>query len=515
MRPTFMGFETAKSAIFVNQKSIDIVGNNLANLDTNGYTRQRVDTASVAVSSGRSRMASNQVGLMGQGVSALGVSQTRDSYLDKRFRDEYGKTGYHSEAADILSDIQGVFDDGNDITNLNGLTSAMEKIFDSIQDYAESPTLGTSANVVMSAFTNLTQVLNQLGSRLSGVLEQQSAKMDTSVDRVNEILQKVAELNGAISQDETVLSNPDNEYYRPNELYDNRNLLLDELAGYGNVEVSENADGTVDVKFGGKLAVSGTDFETMNMTQHEDGTVALTWRSGGDNVSLTSGALKADLEFINGRGPNVQSSNETPQRGIPYYKDKINTFANALAYTVNHSIPQLNAEGNGPLLDESGNIVYKTLLSAKTEDGKTDNSVSVTAGNISVSDEWLHGGADYFIYSKDIADPSYAQSIAIKLTQQDTTFRSFGETFTGTFEEFGIDFVSTLGADISYQQGQAETTGAVTDDFMERRDEVSGVSRDEETANLVKFQKSYEAAARVMNVMDELLDVIINQMGRA
>ena len=73
--------------------------------------------------------------------------------------------------------------------------------------------------------------------------------------------------------------------------------------------------------------------------------------------------------------------------------------------------------------------------------------------------------------------------------------------------------VSTLGGDISYQQNRAEATSTVTNDFLGRRDQVSGVSRDEETANLLQYQKSYEAAARVMNVMDELLDVIINQMG--
>lgn len=511
MRPTFMGFETAKSAIFVNQKSIDIVGTNLANLDTNGYTRQRVDTAAAYVSNGTSRVSGNRIGIMGQGVEALGVSQTRDAYLDKRFRDEYGNTGYHSEAADILADIQSALDDGQDITSLTGLTSAMEQIFDSIQDYAENPTLSTSANIVMSAFTNLTQVINQLDSKLTNVFEQQSYDMENTVNRVNELLEQVAQLNKAISQDSLVTTSP-SETYRPNELYDQRNLILDELAGYGNIEVMEKADGSVEVTMGGVLVVSDTSCNALHFSKNEDATVGLTWVQGGTNANFTSGALKADLEFINGRGPNVQSSTETPQRGIPYYRDKINTFANAVAYVANHAIPQLDADGN-PMTDAGGNTIYKTLIAAKQDDGSTSSTLPVTAGNISVSDEWLKGGADYFIYSKDVADPSYAQSIAVNLTQKEFTFQSFGETFTGTFEEFAIDMVSTLGSDISYQQDRAESSGSVTDDFMARRDEVSGVSRDEETANLVRFQKSYEAAARVMNVMDELLDVIINQMG--
>lgn len=256
MRPTFMGFETAKTSIFVNQKSIDIVGNNLANLDTNGYTRQRVDRLSVVVASSSGRVSQNRIGLMGQGVEALGVSQLRDSYLDQRFREEYGNTAYHNEATDILKDIQSVFDDGNDVSSLTGLTDAMEKIFDSIQDFAQDPTSSTTANIVMSAFSNMTQVLNQLDSKLQNVLEQQASDMKVTTDRVNQLLQQVAQLNKTIAdQDMSLITGT--ETYQPNELLDERNLILDELAGYGDIQVTQKADGSVDVMMGGMLAVSG------------------------------------------------------------------------------------------------------------------------------------------------------------------------------------------------------------------------------------------------------------------
>ena len=89
LRPTFMGFETAKSGINVSQKALDITGNNLANMDTAGYTRQRLDVNSIAPSSYSTRIAINRIGLTGQGVEGLGVGRTRDAFLDKRFRDEY------------------------------------------------------------------------------------------------------------------------------------------------------------------------------------------------------------------------------------------------------------------------------------------------------------------------------------------------------------------------------------------------------------------------------------------
>ena len=105
MRPTFMGVETAKSSIFTNQKSLDIVGNNLANVDTDGYTRQRVDRAVIAVNTSTQRVAYDGIGLAGQGVQATSISQMRDAFLDKRFREENAQASFHDQSATILSDI--------------------------------------------------------------------------------------------------------------------------------------------------------------------------------------------------------------------------------------------------------------------------------------------------------------------------------------------------------------------------------------------------------------------------
>ncbi len=189
MRPTFMGFETAKSAIFTNQKSLDIVGNNLSNVDTNGYTRQRVDRAAVAQSSFSTRIASNRTGLAGQGVEALGVSQTRDAFLDKCFRDEYAMASYHGQAADILSSIQNVLVDGKDITSASGIQGAIEQIYKSLNEYIKEPTLDSGANIVMSAFKNMCQVINQLlvikGQKAVGrVLHHQGVDFGNKPDRL-------------------------------------------------------------------------------------------------------------------------------------------------------------------------------------------------------------------------------------------------------------------------------------------------------------------------------------------
>jgi len=511
MRPTFMGFETAKSAIFANQKSLDIVGNNLANINTAGYTRQRVEREAVAQSAFSSRVASNRVGLAGQGVEATGVSQMRDSFLDKCFRDEYSKSSYHSQAANILSSIQSTLTDGGDITSFSGIQGGIEDLYTALNEFINDSTLDSSANIVMSAFKNMCQVLNQLDEKLQVVAQQQIDDLGVTVNRVNEIAAGIANINKVISEDASLLNN---EHFQSNDLLDQRNLLLDELASYGDIKVTELSNGTVNVEMGGHRIVDGKKSDALTVNANADNLVSVKWRSSGENIQLSGGSILADIKFINGRGNNVQSSDESTEQGIPYYRDRLDSFANALVSFANNTVPEYDPVTDEPKVDGNGKIVYKTLLSASTPSGKTNSSIPITAGNISVSTEWTQAGAGYFIYNRDDSVEDYAQKMASMLVDDEFTFQSYGEKFTGTFAEFNVETVGKLGADLQFQQARQEATAAVADDFLERRDEISGVSKDEETADMLMYQKSYEAAARLMTVLDEVLDVVINRMGR-
>ncbi len=514
MRPTFMGFETAKSAVFANQKSIDIVGNNLANTDTNGYTRQRVERTALAPSSYTTKVASNRVGLIGQGVEATGVSQTRDAFLDKCFRDEYSQTSYHGMASEVLSDIQTALGDPKDITDEGGLYSGIASIYTSLNDFVQSPTLDTEANLVMSSFKNMVQILNQLDTKLTEVAQRQTEDLQINVDHVNDIFQQIAHLNKIIGEDFTSL-NTQTGYYSPNELMDERNVLLDELAQYGDITVTQLTQNKINVTMGGQLAVSGDEFTTLGMTKNEDDTVSVRWRSTGDAIKTEAGSLLASVEYINGRGKNITSSNETSVQGILYYRDRLDTFANTLAKKVNSTVPVLDETTGKPKVDAiTGKTVYKNFLSATMLDGKLNPNMPVTARNISISDEWTKGGAGYFIYDRNENVEDYAQKLASFLAEENVSFSSIGESFTGSFADYEVDFLGKLGADLAYQNGRQEATALVTDSFNESRDEVAGVSQDEETADMIKYQRAFEAAARMMTVLDDLLDVLINRMGR-
>jgi len=503
LRSTFTGMETARSAIVVNQIAQDVVANNIANGETKGYTRQRVERAATAVSSYSNRISSNSVGNTGSGVTALGVSQVRDSFLDKCYRDENSISSCYSQTTDILNDILSVFPDGVDITDDSGLIGGLETLYTNLNTFIQSPTSESEANLVKSAFTNLSQMLNQMDSGLTTVCERQTEDLQTSVDRTNDLLGQIANLNKNIAADASVMANSGSKYCMSNELLDERNLLIDELSTYGNLSVTENSDGTVDVEMGGKMVVKNGEYDSLSLNVDKNNYVDVSWRTSGDSVSLSGGSIRAYIDVINGRGSNVQSNEETSVQGIPYYRDRLNKFASALADVADSTIPVS--------LDSSGKATsYKTLLGGYESDGT--KAKTVTAGNISVSDEWTSNGAGYIIYSKSENVEDYAQLLSNRIFEDSYTFSSYGETYTSTFSNYTIDMLGKVGADVSFNEGRSDATSTIADDYLSSRDSVSGVQQDEETSNMLIYQRSYQAAARLMTVMDEMLNTLINQM---
>lgn len=507
-RPTFLGFETAKRGLTAAQKGIDIAGQNLTNWDSAGYTRQRMGQVAIAPDSFRNRYSSNRVGLAGQGVDIQGIGQTRDKFLDKRFREESSDTGYFGQSSVLLNDIQASLNEFNP-TNDTGLRSCIMSMSDALQKFSVNAFSETHANIVATEFKNMTQTLQQISAKLQNAREQQKYDLEVSVQDINKKLQQVAGLNQAIMEDMAAMRN--NPYFGPNELMDERNLLLDELSEYINMEYSNNADGTVTVTVNGHEVVNGSKFDKMEMVNDQDtGVVSVRWISTNKPVELSSGAVKASLDHINGRGPNLKNPGESTSRGFLYYKDKLDAFALSMANTVNRVIPKYDAATGEPEKDANGNIVYRQLLASA--DGKP-----ITADNLSISKQWsLDPG--YIIYQRgDDQKPEDVSKYALALQQSITDgahfFDSNGEEFNGTFLDYIKGYCSTLAEDVSFAENRHVATSTISHNLEDSRDQISGVVVDEEVTNVMMYQKSLTAASRLMTVMDEALDVIVNKMG--
>lgn len=506
-RPTFLGFEAAKSGVFASQKALDIVGNNLTNINTDGYTRQRVDQTSQSVAGYYSRLKPDIASLAGMGTYVNGVAQLRDDRIDKAYRNEAANSGYFDQQSTMFTEIESIMQElevgqeGNGF----GLSFAVKSMYTALQDFSYNASSETDANVFANAVSNVTQTLNRLSNALFDSAYQYKEEIRIKTEDVNSILTDISKLNDSIRRSmNTVNYNTD---FGPNELKDQRNLLIDKLAEYGKVEVEEQKDGTVTVKMNGHKCVWDAEHDDINYQENTNSTIQLNWKSNGENAAKDTGIFKAAVDIINGRGIGVQASSESTVNGFLYYQDKIDAFSRELAEVLNNTFPDT--------YDSEGNVLtYKKLVggTVETENGfDVYPNILVSAKNINVTKPMVENSA-YLLNEDKSVDNTHILELINKLSKDEHTFSSASDSFTGTFQEFVADYTGTLGNDNSYVKGRYETSQTMLNEIKDSRDSVSGVSESEETVNMMTYNRAFQASARMMTIMDGLLDVIINRM---
>lgn len=282
LRPTFLGFETQKRALFSAQKALDVTGSNIGNVDTEGYTRQRVDLFSVENFQGGLRY-NTKTALAGQGVDMRGVTQVRDVLLDERYRTVSGEANESTTKADILYQVEDVIDDIE--ADTTGFNAVLTKLEAALQSFSTSNAdRREMATIAINSADKITQIFQNFSKRIDDVSSLTFTKTENTVDRINQIFKQISALNKQIVDDyvasnETYIDDDgtyrSNITYGPLELKDQRNLLLDELAEYGNVEVTTNPLGDITVKFGDKVVVDRVyyDDKGQKVTLDENGKV--------------------------------------------------------------------------------------------------------------------------------------------------------------------------------------------------------------------------------------------------
>lgn len=503
MRPTFLGFQAARSGLVASQKAMDIVGNNISNLKTEGYTRQRVDLVSMSISGVSNRYAVGNTTLAGQGVYIAGVSQIRDPYLDARYREQSTYLGTLETVVSAYGEMENLFDD---VTS-SGLQDALSKVLAQLQLVSTATEKPEIANTVLTAAKNTVQLLNSYDAKLDQLSARNETNLNVAVQNVNAILEKLASLNSQIK--DASLSNSSVDPitgerrllgpYGPNELYDDRNLLLDQLSVYGAVDVTNEGDGTITLEFGGTVVLSDTKNDTLSLEKNADGTAALTWRRAGTEFAEKEGAINAYVNLLEGKG-GYAANGENSFEGIEYYREVINSFARTFATKFNEANTQ-----NG-----KGGDLFKTA----------DGSGVFTADNIRISDEWMKDPM-FLLMSSDTdggaLDNSNIQKMISLFEDESLSFASESGSyteFTGSLNGYLVHFQTNLGNDAKYYTDSCASTTSVANELLDARDSVSAVSENEEAINMMVYQKAYNAAARLITAVDEMLDVLINKLGR-
>lgn len=522
MRSTFAGFTTAQLGMRASQYGLNVTGQNISNINTTGYTRQVVDQVSLNLNkAGRYASVSN----VGYGTLVTGVSQVRDPYLDIRFRNEISKVGETDQKLAGLQELESVLDE----VMTNGMQAKLSDLKTMLQKLSGKVGSKEYDNMVKSSAESLTQYINQCAKQLETIRSNQEYSL-TQVDipEINNILSNITELNKSI-KDGQINGSP------ALELIDQRNALIDELGSYVKIDVSY-----VPTKINDNLTIDELKIDfvgknnTINLLNHldhvnfeiPDGTTQLNIVDkdgnplkdpGGNTIGqdifneLTNGSIKGSLEFLNSSGEFDGTSNAF--RGIGYYEKMLDLMANKLASTFNDLNNGGLPAGTPPedlhdmfASSDGGKITAKNICVAS---GWSDSKYGVTASVSEDGSTPASGENDNILKMINAlqVDQSFVDEGTLLDTSDDITL------FEGTFHEFISNLNTTLGIDIKSTKELLNNYVAVANEIADAKDSISGVSLDEEGINLLKYQKSYTAAARLMTTLDEALDTLINKMG--
>jgi len=457
----FQGLEMGKRALLAHQLSLNTAGHNISNVNTPGYTRQRVITTNAYP-------LETPYGQMGIGVDVTRIEHIRDQFLTDRWRSENQNLSGWSTKARTFVQLEGFLNEPQDIS-LGGM---LNDFWAAWQDLSTNPEAPESRNAVLQQAHVVANGFHQLDSQLTDLTRSVDADIASRVDEINSIAAGIAGLNQQIATAELGGDSA-------NDLRDRRDHMIDSLSEYSSVTAREDERGRAIVYIGAMAIVDGSDsiaLQTNTVTGDGGTRTTITWQNSKMEVGFSGGEMGALFEM---RDVVLKS-----------YKDEFDNLANAIIDEVNEA----HIAGSG--LDSiSGRVFFDPLARG--------------AGGISIALE-IESDVTRIAASMsgEVGDGSNALTIADVL-KSDRMMNSN----TATIEEYYNSIVGTAGMQVREANNQTENYTLLVGQIENSRQSVQGVSLDEEMANMIKFQHAYEAAARVITFIDSALDTLINGTG--
>lgn len=456
-------------ALNAQSRAIETAGRNLANVNNPNYARQRVvfgDRGTVQT----------PLGAQSLGMEARAVIHLRDALLDKQLlRETALEAALKAEQASLqkaqaslgenIDRARGSSSVTQPDNSSHGVSAAINDFFNAFQSFAASPTDNGERQTLIQKSTLLADRLQLTDRRLAQVQADVNTQVNTDVSDANRLLQTIAELNSQIGRFE--VNGPGTAV----DLRDQRQARLEDLAKIipYDVQGALDANGQIEVSVAGTVLVNKGEVK---------GSLAFTGSvlTGGlppTALSLNSGSIKGGLQARDGT--------------IQAMRNDLDTLAQQLVTSVNAVYNPTGATGN-----------------YFTPGGVTAATFSLAGGVAAASLKASDGG------------PAGDNSIALAVARlANTSFSTAGgDAIDGTFSAHYNRAISNLGQALSSSNARLDDQANVTQIVRGQRDSVSAVSLDEEMADLLKFQRAFQASSRVFTTIDELLDTVVNRLGR-
>lgn len=486
MSSTFSSITVALRALQAQQTVIDVIGHNVSNASTKGYHRQSaVLTAGVPVSM-TSFSNAGAVGQVGTGVTVEQIKRYSEDFYDTRYRSEVALTSRYQVESDYLTQVESQLSEYGD----GSLTTDLDEFWNGWQSLSSDPSNNTLKANLLNSAQNLAESFNHRNEILIQARVDLNLSVKASVDEINTLAEQLATLNQEIAH---VAATGE----QPNDLMDTRDITLDRLSELCGAQVFLQSDGTALVSLNGHSLVFGVTTSKLKISS-EPMTSSITWDDGttlyaspsdpsgfGNSIKELKGELAGYLDARD----NV----------IPSQQEGLDQMAYELVKAVNaiHN-PDLTATPppDNPPYAAAGMDFFNAL-----------SSVDGAAGRISVSSDMSNLDNIMGASASYPGDGTIAQKM-VDLANKDITGldgMSLNDYYTNKAAE--------LGTVIKNATELADSHKAVSDALNEQRESIGGVDLDEEAANLVKAQRMYQAASRMINALDEVLDTLINGTG--
>ncbi len=462
---TFSGLNIGLSSLYASRRALELTGQNISNVTTEGYSRQRVDLQSVG---GPIKPALHaKYDGAGNGVMVAGVDRLRDMFLEARSLTERGTAAGLAGDRVLLGRVEAVLSEPGDA----GIQKQLADFWDGWDDVANKPDSLAARSQLIERAQTLANGLNSAVDKLDAQYDATHQQLTATVLDINAVAVGVADFNRAIqSATRAGMS--------PNDLLDKRDVLVQRLGELAGVTVRQGEAGSVDVLLGGTALVSGTTTAALKV-QGDGGTppgsdaVAVGWADPADPTAdgpeaVTGGAAGSMLKGLNDVLPRYRGELTTIADTV---RTQVDTVHNATAFD------QKGAPGEDFFVVTDGRLVVNVTDPAK---------VAASAGNGGGTGD--RGGAK-----------------AAQLAELSTAKGGADELYRRTVVALGVE-AQAAGRRVEIQDNILSQIDAA-------RESESGVSLDEEMTNMLAFQKAYEGAARFMSAIDQMLDTLINRTG--
>ena len=541
-------FDVGSSALNSLQRAISTTGNNIANVNTEGYSRQQVEFSS--------RTPDYIGGLaLGTGVEVSAIRRAYDQFLTADVQARTSSSSYYNLYAGTAEQIDNLMADP-----ATSIASAMDQFFASMEAVANSPASQPERQVMLAEAQTLASRFNYVDSRLSELAEDMNQRMSVFVEDINRHLSDVAKLNEQIERLQRSAGGS------PNELLDQRDKTLEDLSKLMRIDVRAQSDGSINVfTTSGHRLVSPSGAESLRLSQgvQSDGPVQVfVSAAGGAEAEITERGIGGEL------GAAIDVSNNMIDRA----RRDIGLLALGLTDTFN-----IQHKSGSTLNQETGGDFFSSILPETTGSTLNSGTTSVTAA---VDDVTQLTGASYRVDYTDsvvtvtnlatnetqeingttitldgltltvspfsnltdgdrfIVEPTARAASAMSVAITDTSdiaaaslggnvgdnrnmltlidlrdANNLRDGSQGVYDVYN-NAVSQVAVDTRSARANAETEESLLASVVDQRASITGVNLEEEAANLIRYQQAYQAAAQIITTANDVFDTLLRATSR-